>query len=871
MIRLQQRTKIILYLLLIIGAPLLIAGIWSGKLDHVNASIEAQGHIESRPLSSAEAKTIKLDAGSNRGKDANRLNSDKERQALLTMEQVAENDDLKLYLNRSTAEIAVVDKKNSYTWFSNPQERSNDTLAAPLYQAELASQLIVNYYSENGQLNRMNSYDESVAKQQIQIESIENGVQVTYTFGDASDARGIIPQTIHKEQMEAKILSKLPDEDAKKRWLSRYRLDEETGIYRVRQLQDYIAEEMAELLKSIGYTEEDALADEGEAAAEQTDVKQKPEFQVALQYKLDGDQLVAIVPSDKVSYKTSFPLASIDVLPFFGAAGTDAKGYMIVPDGSGALIHLNSEKLNAEPYVMPVYGPDDMFKAEEQWQINEKTRMPIFGMKQDDRAFIGMIEDGDGLATILADISGRNHSFNSISSRYRILAMDRYTLTSGTKSSSVPMLEKKGYEGELRIRYSFLSGDEANYVGMADVYRDYLTKIFGWKPVEGTSAPFVLELLGSFPKQKSFLGIPYTSNEALTTFDQAQTIAAMLKDAGVDDLAMRYVGWFNDGIRHESPKSVSVDRVLGGKKDWMALSIFADKENISLYADVALMEQYETSKHASYYLMQSKARKYEYDPVMNMENKSGFSYTLLSPAKLGDVTTAFVTRLKKLGTDGVSLRDLGDTLYSDFNPSQMITRQDALRTAKETALSIQQSGERVMVNGGNVYVLPAADLVVNAPTMSSRANLSDEDVPFYQIVLHGFVDLAGQPFNQGSMVDVRTSMLKAAETGMSVYYSWFYADPSAVKNTEYDSYMSQSYATWKDEAIKQYKELSELHQATRGQLITGHGKLSDGVTWTEYENNVAVIVNYTNDVVQVKGHQIEPMSFLVGTGGDLSL
>lgn len=868
MIRIRQRMKVIVYLLLLVGAPLIIAFMWNGKLEQ--ASTEAVGAVQSRTLPQT-TEVVQLDMDKDQHKDAQRLNTAEEKQALLQMEKMAENEHLKLYLNKTTAEIAVVDKKSGYSWFSNPQSRQADTIATPLYQAELASQLIVNYFSENGQLIRMNSYDESVMKQQFSIEPMDDGVQVTYLLGNAGDKRGRIPQAIHKDQMESKILSKLSDDDARKRWLSRYRLDEGTGIYRLRQLQDYIAEEMAVQLSEIGYTEEDAQADEGEVEIEQTKTKQKPEFEIVMQYQLDGEQFIAAVPTDKIVYKPTFPIASIDVLPFFGAAGQEANGYMFVPDGSGALIQLNSNKLNAEPFVMPLYGSDEMFQIEEQWQVNEKARMPVFGMKQDDQAWMAVIEDGDGLATVLADISGRNHSYNSVSSRYRVLAMDRYTLTSGTKSSSVPMFEKKGYEGEFRIRYSFLSNEDADYTGMANIYRQYLSNHYGWKPISGKEAPFVLELLGSFPKKKSFLGIPYESNEALTTFNQAQQITTMLKDAGVEEIAVRYVGWFNDGIRHESPRSVSVDDVLGGKKGWQQLASYAKEQNIALYPDVALMQQYETSKHAAYYLTQSKGRKYDYDPVMNMQDKSGFSYTLLSPAKLEDTAAAFTSRLMKLEAGGVSLRDLGDTLYSDFNPSQMISIQDTLKKAAGMARSIHDSGERVMVKGGNAYVLPAADVVVNTPIMSSRMNLADEEIPFYQIVLHGYVDLAGAPFNQGSTNDVRTSMLKAAETGMSVYYSWFYADSSAVKNTDYDGYMSHAYALWKDEAIKQYKELAELHALTRGQMITEHQNLADGVTFTKYSNGVEVIVNYNADVViEAAGKQVEPMSFVVGTGGDYS-
>ena len=41
---------------------------------------------------------------------------------------------------------------------------------------------------------------------------------------------------------------------------------------------------------------------------------------------------------------------------------------------------------------------------------------------------------------------------------------------------------------------------------------------------------------------------------------------------------------------------------------------------------------------------------------------------------------------------------------------------------------------------------------------SSHGNIIDEDVPFYQIVLHGLVNLAGDPLNLAD--DYRESFLK---------------------------------------------------------------------------------------------------------------
>ena len=84
-------------------------------------------------------------------------------------------------------------------------------------------------------------------------------------------------------------------------------------------------------------------------------------FHVPIEYTLDGDNLVVRVPASEIRYpkdvlnaegqKVTYPLVSIDVLPYLGAADNTADGYMFVPDGSGALIRLNNNKTGLNAYA----------------------------------------------------------------------------------------------------------------------------------------------------------------------------------------------------------------------------------------------------------------------------------------------------------------------------------------------------------------------------------------------------------------------------------------------------------------------------------------------------------------------------------------
>ncbi|WP_054958120.1 DUF5696 domain-containing protein [Paenibacillus dakarensis] len=861
-------------LCLLLTITVVVAGLGGIGADSGNAALQegvkpTAGKAEPRTSAVGVSTSAKTSAAAEKENRIVSPNTPAELQALETMEQVADNETLQLYMNRQTAEIAVKDTRDGYVWFSNPVGRDEDPLASPMYKSELSAQVLIQYYNEKGQINTFNSYDDSVAKEQFEMTAENGKVRAVYRIGNVAKSFANIPKVIGKERFENEILAKIQDEEVRDGVAYKYRLIEERQVYEVRKLQDYVAEELSQILEQAGYTADDAAADHKENGVAGETAEESAEFTVVLEYSLDGENLVVTVPGRELTYNKAYPLASLQVLKFFGAAGTNDKGYILVPDGSGALIRLNSGKPGAEPYRLPVYGRDGTFMVKEQIQQNQITRLPVFGMKRNDHAFIGMIEEGDAAASVTADVSGRNDSYNTVSSQFQVTAMDMYTLTSGTKSSSVPMFQQRIYDGNLQLRFGFLSGQEASYTGMAEHYRNYLIGMYGLTPLQPQEhSPFILELAGAFRKNQSFLGIPYKSTEPLTTFNQAVELMEKLKQAGVGNINLRLVGWFNDGINHSSPNDISVESVLGGKKDLGELASYAEKNGIGLFPDAAFLRKYKGDGGAATLLDRKKAKKYAYNPVTYNQDLTRFSHYVLSPSRLSSQVDGFLKDYTKLQMNGLALRDMGDEVNSDFNPDRMITRPESQQIIVEQLEKLRQSAGNIMVSGGNAYSLPYADVVVNAPTRSSRLNLTDEDVPFYQIVLHGYIDLAGAPFNMDEDQNPRLSMLKALETGSNLYYEWFYSPASVVKDTEFNVLYAASYKDWLDEATELYKEADEVLSKVRTQTITDHENLQEGVVRTTFSGGMSILINYNPYEIVVDGKTLASLSWQAEEGGE---
>ena len=97
------------------------------------------------------------------------------------------------------------------------------------------------------------------------------------------------------------------------------------------------------------------------------------------------------------------------------------------------------------------------------------------------------------------------------------------------------------------VGYYPLSGDKANYVGMAEAYADYLVKS-GGMPEKGETPQLFLEFLGGALCRQNFLGFPYQSVQASTTFTQVREILQDIGDSTGASPVVKLTGFGNAGL-----------------------------------------------------------------------------------------------------------------------------------------------------------------------------------------------------------------------------------------------------------------------------------------------------------------------------------
>jgi hypothetical protein len=787
---------------------------------------------------------------------------------ILGMELVAENESLQLYFDAKTTEIAVKNKRDGSVWRSNPQDLEQDSKATSSTKSILSSQLLLNFSDASGKPQQYNSFSQSVKYNQYEYKKLNDGIQITYTIGEKLRGVEQVPPVIGEERFQTLILDKIKDDKGKEEMLKRFKHNPEKQVYERwdSALNGLALKKTLAQFAEIGYNEDEMNFDRKANSDDKT--ASQALFVLPVTYRLVEDQFVVHVSTGSLNTK-GFYLQTLAVLPYFGAAGTRQEGYMFVPDGSGSLIYLNNGKLDAAPYNEALYGIDTSRFSHLKPLGGSPSRLPVFGMKKDDTAFLAIIEEGDGMARVEADISGRTHSYNYVHSSYEINAFEPLTLSGAWTTQTVPKFQAKPYQGNITIRYGFLQGEAASYSGMASYYRTYLTEKQGLGRLEEQEqTPFFLELIGGVPKKKFFLGIPYNSYQPLTTFDQSQKILEELIGNGIGNIKLRYTGWFNGGITHSSPSSVSVGRKLGGKQGFAKLLDYTNRNGIDVYPDVAFMSvqdswKFSPKREASRTITGSLASIYPYNQAGYFKEEWISPAYTLSPIKLPDLIDNFAGSYKKINASGLSLRDMGEELNSDFNTKHMFTREDTKRVVQEQLAKLVDSS-KLMISGGNAYALPYVDSVVNVPLSNSGFNITDREVPFYEIALHGYIDYAGQALNMSDEQTMRHHVLKALETGSNLNFTWFYAKSSSVKESEFDYLFSANYRNWIDEAKSTYKEVNAVLSKVRTQQIINHSMLEKGVYQTTYEDGTRVIVNYNDYAIKVKGDAVESMGYLIG-------
>jgi len=804
---------------------------------------------------------------------------------------VLENEFLSLRFLPDTAEIILTEKSTGNEWRSNPAGISEDPIADTVTKYLMESQLSLDYADSSGVGMTLYSSVYSIERQAYEYEVVDGALEVRYTVGDiARNYR--IPPALPEERMLPFLdrmeyedrsivesvyrlydINNLRMNDDRNQLLSDYPDLSKEKLYVLRSTTpDYMKEIVEECFLYAGYTYEEFFEDSNYYISSGGDVK--PAFSLTLRYSLDGKSLLVNVPFDKIGYRTVYPMTQLSLLPFMGAAGVNDEGYIFVPDGSGALIYFNNGKQNQIPYNVPIYGWDEAMPRDAVISDN-RAPFPVFGINRNNSAMLCIIEEGSAYASVRADISGRNCSWNRVYPIFDIVHGATMDFV-GRNERAVYLYEPTLPEGEnITLRYTLC--ENPGYVGMAMEYRSWLLDRYpslANRPVQ-SGVPAVVEIVGAVNKTQHRLGIPFDLPLKLTSYSETEEIINNLAELGWRNVNVKLNGWFNRSVDHTVPIKIKLINELGGRNDFRRLINAAEKNNYTLYPeadflfirDVKTFSGFNLYRDAARYVNRERVQRYPFSFIWFGERKQwGKLNYLARPESMFRMIDNFSATTAKMGLQNVAFRNMGSKLSGDYNERRHVSRMAAIRMRQEKLAQLDNAGKEILIGTGFDYVVPWASIITDMILDDQAFGITDEAVPFFPIVLHGLVPFTGRAINLAE--DYTKHLLKTIESGAGLYFSFMIEETAVLQETKFRQFYANDYNKWVGDANALYRRFSADFGRLYNQAIVDHRILSHGVTETVYEDGTRVVVNGSIEAFNYNGRIINVNSYIALRQGE---
>ncbi|MCL5947116.1 MAG: DUF5696 domain-containing protein [Chloroflexi bacterium] len=569
--------------------------------------------------------------------------------------------------------------------------------------------------------------------------------------------------------------------------------------------------------------------------------------------------------------QTGYYLETIEPLPFFGAGADNEQGYMVLPDGSGALVRFKAIHPDyLQPFNQEVFGQSlgtpmaaqlgsGSFQA-----VEEPVLIPAFGIatKQGangqklNGAFVEIATQGQYDAIVDGEPSGYitryyHGGFQLVYRRIAAFPRNRYSFVNRL---ALPMIT-----GDRSIRIYLLNGQQANYAGMAAAYRSYLLNSEHVSPLPAQQPTRLnLSLIMGAEKQ----GLIGKTFVAATTFRQAEEILQTLRSRGVKDLQLTLQGWNRDGLYQASPNRMPPDNRLGGPPGLRHLTSYARSKGVPIF----LLDDFEDaySGQRGFSARNDAMRGANKLPLFSNGAGLGQSLYLLNPiVEMYNFVLRDIPKEKLLGASGSDLLYFGEELAYDTNSAHPLTRQQYADWNMKIADYIRQELGHVAIEGGNSYVLKHTQNVRQVPVDDSHWQFEDQAIPFYEMVMHGFVRYTPETY-ANLRSDPQAEFLREIEYGAVPSFQLTYI-PTSRLNLALLTYTdwSSTWTEWIDELVREYEDVNVQLAPTFNQFMVDHQQLAPNIFETSYANGTKVIVNYTNQRFVIGNIAVDALSYAV--------
>lgn len=592
------------------------------------------------------------------------------------------------------------------------------------------------------------------------------------------------------------------------------------------------------------------------------------EIAVPVEYTLLENGVNIAIDTENIQEKT-YMLWKVKIAPFMCSFANDADdSYLFVPSGSGALIYKKQESSVALTYSQEVYGTDAsrLLEYEEQATIQNEIRLPVYGAKMGDRALCAIIEDGAEMASIDVLAGAFNIGSTGVSASFEVRGYQWVKVKKGYQK----LFSESITNNKCSVSFYPLYEDEADYVGMANVYRNYLIEKYNLSKTDNENI-LALKFIGGSNVKNSFLGIPYDDFYATTTVDDAIRIITDLNNELGVKTAANLVGFTQSGIDVGAiAGGFKLNSNLGKKTDLEKFTDYCKQNGIASFMDFDLVRFNKTSNGVN--TLSDKAvtvngqvvNCYNYNIWSRTRDFDFENYSLISRTKLFNVAEKLIKTADSLKLTGIGINTLSNYCYSDYSNTKSFIKGNMSKDVASILGDFKEKKINIAVNNANDYAAVAATQIYDVPIQSTGHTLFDCDVPFYQIVFKGYVSMSTPSINLSA--NSNDAVLKAIESGCGLTYTLINNYDTKLLATTESAFYGSVYKDIKPYIAETVSNNKDYYDKISGATIIDHIIYENGVRKTVYDNGYSVLVNFSDNEQSVDGVTVKPLGYKMVKG-----
>ncbi len=563
-----------------------------------------------------------------------------------------------------------------------------------------------------------------------------------------------------------------------------------------------------------------------------------------------GEECMSISIDTNTIVEGKNVLYDVYLAPFLCSVknGTE-DSYLFYPSGSGTLISASNSRAETATYTAEVYGTDVARRIKDDQTNDKNVYLPVYGIKSGDKGMCAIISSGAEQASITATVLENATKYTQIYASFALRGHD-YAFKKGNLEGTDTMRYADNIVKDAHFQVDFypLLGDEADYNYMAKLYQRYL---FGDNdPADIRESVYSLKIHGGLMQQKQIFGFPYKTLQALTTYNDVVNMLSELGTTGGAPNIQMY-GFGESGMDiSKVAGGFTLGSAFGSKKELKSLVQYCNQNMIDAFFDFNITEfkdsgdgftTFDSAKTAN---SLSAYRYYIGKEAQTLDTENYDRYRMLKRHCVTEAAQKLIKKIKGYELSGVSFSSLTDTAYSDYSSEKYESRKNMANQVTDIMNTYKSSGYSVASSGANAYAAAVSSVIFSAPLNSSKHDIFTVDVPFYQLVFKGKVEMTTEAVNAGE--SFYKKKLQALETGSSMLFNVFEDYSQNLTYSPYKGLYGAQYSGNSDTIKSMIETYGDYYAAISGQAIAEHSIITPDVRCTTFTNGVKVYVNYSD-------------------------